>query len=402
MAGWREWIWFAEQKTLGGRERQLLLDHFGSPEGIFYAEAEEFRLLDGLNARQIEALCDKSTAGCEKIMADCQRLGIRVLTWQDADYPARLRNIFDPPCVLYVRGTLPLIDEEVVIAMVGTRKATPYGIRSAEKLAFSLAKQGALVISGAAHGIDTAAHRGALRAGKPTLAVLGCGLDVVYPEENRWLYADIAACGALISEYPPGTAADGWHFPARNRILSGLSLAVTVVEAPERSGALITANLALEQGRDVFAVPGPIDAPNSRGCHDLIISGAGLAADSQDILRGYEAQYPHKLTAYQGETPQVFGAEAKRPQPEKKKESKREAAEPERPVRTFRNSGWTDDQIALLRAMQRGISQADDLIDETQIPTRRVLSALTMLEIEGCVKQESGRQFSLIVDLREE
>ena len=194
---------------------------------------------------------------------------------QDADYPVRLRNIFEPPSLLYVKGQLPVIDEEVAVAMVGTRKASPYGVEAAEKIAYGLSRQGAVVISGAAAGVDSASHRGALRAGGKTIAVLGNGLDVVYPAENEWLYRDIAASGALISEYPPGTAAESWHFPVRNRIISGLSLATVVVEAPEKSGALITANTALEQGRDVFAVPGPIDAPMSRGCNRLIADGAG-------------------------------------------------------------------------------------------------------------------------------
>ena len=275
MAGLKYWVWLSEVKGLTNRSKLLLLDHFGSPENIFYADEDEYRLVEGIEPRQIALLAEKSLEDADRILGACSRLGLRLLTMQDADYPVRLRNIFEPPCLLYVKGQLPVIDEEVAVAMVGTRKASPYGVEAAEKIAYGLSRQGAVVISGAAAGVDSASHRGALRAGGKTIAVLGNGLDVVYPAEHEWLYRDIAASGALISEYPPGTAAEAWHFPVRNRIISGLSLATVVVEAPEKSGALITANTALEQGRDVFAVPGPIDAPMSRGCNRLIARCGG-------------------------------------------------------------------------------------------------------------------------------
>lgn len=287
--------------------------------------------------------------------------------------------------------------------MVGTRKATPYGIESAEKLAFGLARQGALVVSGAAYGIDASAHRGALRAGAKTVAVLGNGIDVVYPAGNEWLYHDIAASGALLSEYPPGTAAEGWHFPVRNRIISGLSLATVVVEAPEwRSGALITANTALEQGRDVFAVPGPIDAPMSRGCNRLIAdSAAGLIMDSWDVLREYEAQYPHKLHCDRVELPQTLGYQARSEEQAKKTAAPVQEKLPALDLSAGDN-GLSDDQIDVLRALRDGALQVDDVIEKTQLPTRRVLSALTVLEIDGYVQQGSGKHFALSVTLLEE
>lgn len=251
--------------------------------------------------------------------------------------------------------------------------------------------------------MDSASHRGALRAGGKTIAVLGNGLDIVYPAENEWLYRDIAASGALISEYPPGTAAEAWHFPVRNRIISGLSLATIVVEAPEKSGALITANTALEQGRDVFAVPGPIDAPLSRGCNRLIADGAaGLITDSWDVLREYEAIYPHKYSASAWSfrvRSAIRRARSKRApsRPRRRKYCLR------RPLNLKTNdAGLTDDQIAILRTLKDGALQVDDLIEKTQIPTRRVLSALTMMELEGYVEQGSGKHFSLTVTLLEE
>ena len=284
MAGLKYWVWLSECRGLTNRSRALLLDHFGSPEDVYYADEAEYALVEGLSKKQLELLADKSTDGADKILGDCQRLGLRILTMQDADYPARLRGIFEPPCLLYVKGTLPAFDEEVAVAMVGTRACTPYGTQSAEKIAYGLAKQGALVVSGAARGIDSAAHRGALRAGGVTVAVLGNGLDVVYPEENAGLYRDIAATGALLSEYPPGTAAEGWHFPIRNRIISGLSLGVVVVEAASRSGTLITSRLALEQGREVYAVPGAALSGQSLGCQELVRQGAKPVFAPEDVL----------------------------------------------------------------------------------------------------------------------
>ena len=356
-----------------------------------------------LLARQLALLAEKSLEGADRILGACARLGLRLLTMQDADYPVRLRNIFEPPCLLYVKGSLPTIDEEVAVAMVGTRRASPYGIETAEKLAYGLCRQGAVVISGAAAGVDSASHRGALRAGGRTIAVLGNGLDIVYPAENEWLYRDIAASGALISEYPPGTAAEAWHFPARNRIISALSLGTIVVEAPEKSGALITANTALEQGRDVFAVPGPIDAPLSRGCNRLIADGAaGLITDSWDVLREYEAIYPHKILGERVELPRTLGYQAR----EEQARAKQAAAEEILSLPTLNlktnDAGLTDDQIAILRTLKDGALQVDDLIEKTQIPTRRVLSALTMMELEGYVEQGSGKHFSLTVTLLEE
>ena len=393
MAGLKYWVWLNECRGLTNRSRALLLDHFGSPEDVYYADEAEYALVEGLSKKQFELLADKSTDGADKILGDCQRLGLRILTMQDADYPARLRGIFEPPCLLYVKGTLPAFDEEVAVAMVGTRACTPYGTQSAEKIAYGLAKQGALVVSGAARGIDSAAHRGALRAGGVTVAVLGNGLDVVYPEENAGLYRDIAAMGALLSEYPPGTEPASGHFPVRNRIISGLSLAALVVEAPEKSGALITAATALEQGRDVFAVPGPIDAPASVGCNCLIRDGAGLVSDASDILREYEGRFVLNLKESR-EQPETLGYQA-RMAPEPK---------PVAPTLSLRHSDaeLTDDQIAVLKALSdTEPMQVDDLTELVEIPTRRVLSALTVLEIDQYVAQHPGKRYTRTVTVIE-
>lgn len=388
------WIWLSELRGLQNQTRLALLRHFGSPEAIFYADREEILLTDGMTPEQAARLDDHDLAGAQKILGRCEELGLSLLTIQDAAYPRRLFNIYDPPCLLYVRGRLPAFDEEAAVAVVGTRSCTPYGVACAEKLGYGIARCGGLVVSGLAAGIDSAALRGALRANGRAAAVLGNGVDVVYPRENQYLYEDVASAGCLISEYPPGTRPVGSHFPRRNRILSGLSVAALVVEAPERSGALITAAAALEQGRDVFAVPGPIDAPASVGCNQLIRDGAGLVSDAWDILREYEGRFPEKLCApgQASPRPQVTGYQTERAEP----------ARPAKPLVDPAERGLTDDQTALLRALDEDVPMlVDDLIEQTDIPTRRVLSALTLLEIEGLVTQHSGKRYTRAVALRE-
>ena len=389
------WLWLTNLRGLSNQTRLALLRHFGTPEDIYYADVGEILLTEGITRQQAVLLADHDLTAANRILADCQRLNISLLTLQDAAYPSRLKNIYDPPCLLYYKGRMPAFDEEAAIAVVGTRDCTPYGVACAEKLSFGLASGGALIVTGLAAGVDSAAARGALRAGGTVAGVVGNGLDVPYPYENRYLYEDVAAAGVLISEYPPGTRPAASHFPVRNRILSGLALATLVVEAPERSGALITANTALEQGRDVFAVPGPIDAENSVGCNRLIRDGAGLVSEAWDILREYEARFPDKLRQKESrEEPEVLGYQARQ------KEEPRvvpPALDPTDPA-----LGLTDDQIRLLRLLpEEDPIQVDDLIELSGIPTRRVLSALTMLEIENYVTQHSGKHYTRAVTLSE-
>ena len=394
MSALKYWLWLTELPGLTNQTRLALLRHFPTPEDVYYADPEEVLLTEGITREQAKLLEDKDCSNADRILADCQRLDADILTIQDAGYPNRLRNIYDPPCLLYVRGRLPAFDDEASIAVVGTRDCTPYGISSAEKLGYGLAAGGAVVVSGLARGVDSAALRGALRAGGTVTAVLGNGLDVVYPPENRYLYEDVAAAGALVSEYPPGTSPEARHFPVRNRIMSGLCVATLVVEAPARSGALITAGTALEQGRDVFAVPGPIDAPASVGCNRLIRDGAGLVTDAWDILGEYEPRFPDKLRREGAkETPAVLGYQARQ-----KTEPK-----PVPPSVSLSHNDYslTDDQIRLLRALTEEPMLVDDLIELTEIPTRRVLSARTVLEIEHLVTQHSGKRYARAVTLTE-
>ncbi|MGM9662896.1 MAG: DNA-processing protein DprA [Oscillospiraceae bacterium] len=407
MSSLKYWLWLNTLTGLTNLSRLRLLAQFGTPEGVYYADSGELSRVEGLSRGQARLLEDKSLKEADRVLGECERLGLRVLTLQDAAYPGRLKNIFDPPALLYLKGRLPAVDEEVTVAMVGTRAATPYGVRSAEELGYGLAKQGAVVVSGMAQGIDAAALRGALRAGGRTISVLGCGIDVVYPAENRYLYEDVAAAGAILSEYAPGTEPRGEHFPVRNRIISGLALGTVVVEAPEkRSGALNTAHTALEQGRDVFAVPGGIDAEMSRGCNGLIKEGAALVTEAWDILREYQAAYPDKVTAREFETPRELGHQARQKRAEAREEKREEAEKAERALRAVSLSSpelsLSDDQIAVLRALPGGEAlQADDVVEATGLTARRVLSALTVLVMEGLAEEESGKRFRRAVELKD-
>ena len=399
------WLWLTELTGLTNQTRLALLRHFPSPEDVYYADPEEVLLTEGITREQARLLEDKDCSGADRILADCQRLDLDLLTIQDAGYPNRLRNIYDPPCLLYVRGRLPAFDDEASIAVVGTRSCSPYGLRSAEHFGYSLAREGALVVSGLARGIDASAHEGALRAGGITAAVLGCGPDIAYPAENARLYADILSSGVVLSEYPPGTEARSWHFPVRNRIISGLSVATLVVEAPEKSGALITAATALDQGREVFAVPGPIDARTSLGCNALLRDGAGLAAQSSDILGGYYLRFPHKLHP-RGDRPPLAEPPAgpedtpRREKPMQDKPRPPQPAAPALPRRSGRD--LSDLELSLLRILDDKIPLLiDEAADRLQLPVAQVLSAVTIMEIDGLIRREGMRKYLRTVEVEE-
>lgn len=408
MAALKYWIWLTTRRGLTPLQTFRLLDHFGTPEAAYFADREEYRLC-GLTDWQQRTLLDKSLDGAERILGDCDRLGIRILTIQDAEYPERLRQIANPPCVLYVKGKLSPFDELVTVGVVGTRRPTEYGKIMAGRLGMELARGGALVVSGIARGLDAAALRGALKGGGSVVSVLGGGIDVVYPAENRWLYEDVAAAGALISEYPPGTENKGEHFPIRNRIISGLSLGVAAVEAEERSGTLITMRLALDQGRDAFAVPGNADAPMSRGTNLLIQRGeAKLVLSGWDILCEYEHLLPGRVSRPEPLPAQEEAARlevAESPQePEPQEEVTAETVDnPENMAYiTLEDGALTDDERDILLALEGRGLRTDDLVELTQIPARRVSSALTMLQIHGYVEEKAGRRFESTVVLKRE
>lgn len=271
---------------LGPARIQKLCDYFGSAQQAWMAPKGDLFLCKIIPNPSVQELLTRRDQGyVEKLIQYCARKEIKIIAIEDPDYPERLKTIYDPPNLLFCSGQIP--KSFLTIAIVGARSASVYGKNVATKLASQLTKAGVLVVSGAARGIDTAAHLGALEQG-PTVAVLGCGIDQIYPPENKVLFDKIRQSGALISEYPPGTLPHAAYFPARNRIIAGLASGVLVVEAAEKSGSLITAEVALNEGRDVFAIPGSIFSKLSRGTHYLIQQGAKLVKDVEDILEEYE------------------------------------------------------------------------------------------------------------------
>lgn len=414
------WIWLATRPNLHDRDKTALLQSFHDPEDIFYAEKEAFSEIDCLTEAAVEALQDKNLKQAHAVLKECTAENIHICTFHDAAYPARLKNISDPPVVLYYKGTLPDLDSVPAIAVVGTRDATAYGLNAAKRLGGQIAKCGGIVVSGLAAGIDGSAISGALSAGGTVIGVLGCGADVVYPLRNRGLFADTERYGCLISEFTPGTPPLKWNFPKRNRIISGLCNGVLVVEAPVKSGALITARQAAEQGRDVFVVPGNIDVSTCAGSNALLRDGAIAVSNGWDIVSEYAGLYPDAVRRYDrpvegpGFTDDVMAAAAKT-----EKQLPKVAQRPKSPVKktashkknekiTIDNSAnqpYIDiqDRFRSLSEQERSIAMlipadgtlVDELIAEAGLPAGVILSTLTMLEIKGVVKRLPGKRVAL-------
>ena len=412
MAALNYWLWLTTRKGVGQRSVLRVLEYFGTPERVYFAQREDLELVPGLTAQAVGGLLNKDMGESETILERCDRLGVQLMTLQDADYPERLRQIDDPPAVLYILGRRIRFDEEAAVGIVGSRTPSAYGQQVAPRLGLELAQCGALLISGIAQGIDSLALRGALKGGGSVVSVLAGGVDVPYPWENRFLYRDVASVGALISEYPPGTRHKGEHFPIRNRIISGLSLGVVAVECGRFSGTMRTIDHAVEQNRDVFAVPGNIDAPMSQGPNWLIQQGARPVTCGEDILADYWDQFPQKLRHTLAMEPeqlrQRLGPAPKEPPKEAEKAPDPPAEGPkEQPGRpkvslSQQRERFTDDQLVVLHAMLEGADTADLLVDRTQIPARRVLSALTMLQVDGAAEQRAGGRYAPLVELEQE
>ena len=412
MSNLKYWLWLTGRKGLAGQNCVRVLNYFGSPERVYFSDAEEYRMIDGLSEATLRSLSDKTLDTANKILGDCDRLGIRILTMQDASYPERLAAIHQPPMVLYTKGRQVAFDEEAAIAIVGTRSATPYGIYAASRLAIDLTYSGALVVSGMAEGIDAAAVRGALSAGGPVVSVLAGGLDVTYPKEHGSLYEDVAAVGTLISEHPPGTPHLGSHFPVRNRIISGLSAGVIVVESKRYGGSLYTVGHALDQNRDVFAVPGAIGSAESEGTNRLIQEGAAkLIINADDVLCEMIDRFPNRLHRKHQISPEVLERRVA-------VVSERVAVRSSRPEETKKEVNnvlpeeyidWqdckmklTDEQQAVLISLGEQKLRVDDIVEKVQLPARRVLAALTILQVMGLVKEEDGKRFGMAVRLKME
>jgi DNA processing protein len=349
---------------VGPHTSRALLERFGSPTAILNARESSLKQVDGVGPKLAERIVRaRDDHNAEGEIALCRQFQVDLIPKGDPRYPPPLNDIHDPPPMLYARGTVEPGDS-LAIAIVGSRKCTPYGMRTAERLAHSLALVGLTVVSGLARGIDAAAHRGAIKAGGRTFAIMANGLSEIYPPEHERLADEIAGAGAILSEMPMRQRPLSGLFPQRNRIISGLSLGVVVVEATPRSGSLATATHALEQGREVFAVPGPIDSLGSRGCHRLIRDGAKLVESVEDILEEL-GPLVREVRASPDSSPVRHPAELK-------------LSEQERSI-----LGHLDDMPVAV----------DELISRTRLTASQVMATLSVLEMRRLVRRMPGNQF---------
>ncbi len=358
------WVAFSLVKGIGAVRFQALLNFFGDPQIAWGAPTEALREA-GLSEKVIENVVElRSAINLDQVWHQLEAQGITVLIQTDENYPRRLQELEQPPPVLYMLGELTSEDEWAV-AVVGTRRVTAYGRQVAEDIAGTLARNGITVISGLARGIDSISHQAALDAGGRTIAVLGSGLDRIYPPENRRLAEQIAAHGALISDYSPGTPPEASNFPPRNRLISGLSLAVVIVEAGQTSGALITAAFAADQGREVFAVPGNISSPGSKGTNRLIRDGAQPLLHPEQVLEALELT----MVAEQRTARVVLPADAVEAQ--------------------------------LFEALGREPLHIDEIRSRTELPIEKVTATLALMELKGMVRQVGGMQYIVLREVRE-
>ncbi|MCD6232716.1 DNA-processing protein DprA [Candidatus Aerophobetes bacterium] len=354
-----EWILLSKIPYLGPKRCRELVEYFGSPREVLSAPFDKLSKIPGIGKEIAKLIISEARKiNVEEDLNLLRKFDVQVITFQDKQYPSNLQNIFDPPFLLYVRGELREEDKDA-LAIVGTRRATIYGKLTAQRLAREVAKEGITIVSGMARGIDTAAHWGALEAEGRTIAVMGCGVDRVYPPENKELMNKIIERGAVISEFPLRSLPEASHFPQRNRIISGLSRGVLVVEAPLKSGALITAEFALEQGREVFAVPGNINSPKSQGTNRLIREGAKLVEKTEDIFE--ELNFSPILSNIE-----VIKNKESLLSPEEKR------------------------VLALIKEKPLHI---DSLVEKSGFPASKVAAILMKLQIKGFIREFPGKVF---------
>ncbi len=358
----RAWLRLSRLE-LTARAANALIDRFGTPEAVFEASEEELSRVGELTDKGREKVLGPPAAAVDKDLAVLERLAATVVPVVSGLYPVMLSQIYDPPVVLYVRGKLAERDK-MAMGIVGSRRASVYGRSIAERIAHDLAGAGLTIVSGGARGVDTSAHKGALKAGGRTVAVLGCGIDVNYPPENSKLFDAVCESGAVVSEFPLGSSPEPWRFPPRNRVISGMSLGVLVCQSPEASGALITAGYAGEQGRDVYAVPGNVDDERNRGCHKLIKDGATLVESAQDIL-------------------EELGVSS-----DESDESRQMSLD---------LSALSDDEQSVTSLLSLEPVSIDAIIEKTGMPAPLVSSTLTILEMKNVIKRVPGNSYVRVI-----
>jgi len=381
------WVW--AQNALGitsSVKSDEIVSYFGNAESLYFAGEYEWRISGIFTPGQINKLKTTTLDAAKKIVSDCQRYRIKILTPDDADYPSMLFKLPNLPLALYVRGDLDCLKNKISIAVVGAREASDIGARIARALSASLSRSGAIIVSGAAKGIDSAAHSGALDAGAQTVAVLGCGFGTDYLPENEPLRREIAGHGALVTEYPPLTPAFGRNFPFRNRIISGLSYGTIVIEANEKSGSLRTVGHAIEQGRDIFAVPGDITSSMNMGTNKLLRDGAKPVFNAMDVLEEYAERFPDLLDINKIETVLTMQTPSAKPK----------TAEKKKPfVKPTVSQNISDKAKLICDAFTTDTMQAEELILKTKLSTSDFLTAMTELELLGIIEPLAGKNYRI-------
>ena len=399
------WVWLSERLSVRPKRKLELLEAFGDVRQLYFALEDDYRsMLPSLTPGELRDLSDKDLAGANRSLEKLEMNYLSMITIRDAAYPERLRQIYDPPVVLYLRGRMPRLDDRASVAVVGTRKASVYGLQMADRLGREIAACGGVLISGLTDGIDAEAARGALREDGVCIGVLGGPIDAPFA---KYLQRDVARLGAVVSEFAPGSQIGRVGFRMRNRVTAGLSLAAVVVEAPERSGALLFASDALEQNREVCAVPGSVLSVNSEGTNQLLKEGARPVTCGWDVLEEYQILFPDTLKQ---------AKPGKQAPPQKPMDLPRETGEDflqlREPIRQKvidkekdaayidlqqQLEGLSEQQLKIVAALSEPHKHVDDIIRDSGLPAPTVLSELTMMQIQGFVKQEPGKRFSLNV-----
>ncbi len=384
------WIWLTIKPSITATKITCLWDRFETIEDIY--NASEYNDIEKIGQGDKKALMDKDLTEAREVIAKTEKAGAKILTFDAIDFPDMLRNIIDPPYVLYIKGEIMNWDRLLPIGIIGARECTDYGRLVTSKISRDLTKMGVTIVSGMARGLDSEASWAALRAGGKTIAVIGSGIDVVYPPENANLFKEICEHGAVITEYPPGSSALGGHFPERNRIIAGLSKGLLVTEAGERSGTSITARYALENGRDIFAVPGNIYAPKCIGTNKLIQQGAKLVMNAMDIMEEYP--YAAKLL----KPPKIQVVIKTQNLPSYKIEDEEKIHIQNEQIVTIEDKKYSflkNEEKDIIKLLIESNKHIDDIVRELDKPAGEVNTLLSMLEIKALIKKLPGNNYQL-------
>ncbi len=383
------WVWLQLALGFGSKYANRVLEHFGTAENVYNADKDEISKLKIGSAKTVRNLADKSLKEAMRIIAECDKSGISIIPFNSALYPERLKEIPSPPLLLYAKGNAELLSEEVSFCIVGPRKVSVYGKKAAFSLAARLALCGFTVVSGGALGSDTAAHKGALSVSGKTICILGSGLNSDYLQANKPLRDEIAKNGLLVSEFPPQYPASKITFPIRNRLLSGLTLGTAVIEAGEKSGAIITANAAAEQGKDVFVIPGNPTDNNYKGSNKLLRDGAKPLLELADVITEYLPLYPHKIKPEKAYSQKLsMGSEQQAPKTPKTPPKKEN-------IKKIIQENLSNNAKIVYNYLDKQIFYIDDLAG-LPITDSQILAALTELEIFGYIEAQPGGKYSLV------